>query len=138
MNERGIYWAVGAVAAVLLVIMMVTWNYDRTNAVAEQKADDLIAAYDDAGLRTPYDRDAVARVLGDDGGAVCAAAGSDVAKGYLLTRIGVGGEFYFRPTIADEDLLEGLLLIVEVYCPQKLPDVTELKQDLDFANLVRT
>ena len=117
MRERTIYWIVGGALAVLLIVMLVGWNYDRQNAEADAKAQELIAAYEEAGLRAP-DADQIARVLGDDGGAVCETADSELVQGYWKLRLAVGGEFYQRATRLDPRVREGLSLVVDVYCPE--------------------
>jgi hypothetical protein len=136
-SERAAYWIVGGIFGALLVIMLVMWNYDRQNDEADAKARQLIAAFEAAGLTPPERPEMVARVLGDDGGFVCEAAGSDVVQGYWKQRLGVGGEFYFRPVRVDRKPLEGLLLTVRIYCPDELPDVQEFVDDLDFADVIR-
>ena len=50
-SERSIYWLVAGALGVLLIVMLVAWNYDRQNDEANAKADELIAAYEAAGLR---------------------------------------------------------------------------------------
>jgi hypothetical protein len=137
MSERAIYWVVGGIFGLLLVVMLAAWDYDRSNEEANQKALQLIAAYEAAGLRAPERPAMVARVLGDDGGWVCDAAGSDVLEGYWKQRLAVGGEFYFRPVKVDRRTIQGLLLTVQIYCPDKLPDVEEFVEDLDFDDVVR-
>lgn len=134
MSHRVIYWTVGGVLAVLLVVMMVAWNHDRNNTAAQDKAQQLIEEYRSAGLPTPASADQVAEVLGDDGGAVCATAGSEHDWGYFMTQVGVGGAFYTRPIILDGNVFEGLVLIVQTYCPEKLPDVRERLENLRFAD----
>lgn len=136
MSERRIYWIVGGIVAVLLVVMLATWRYNRSSVEANRKAQQLIASYEAAGLRTPSNTRQVARVLGTDGGAVCKLAGSKLQQGYLKTRLGVGGEFYYRPVRVDREVLQGLALIVRVYCPDKLGDVRKLQHGLHFADVV--
>ncbi len=53
MRERTIYWIVGGIFGVLLIVMLVAWNYDVQNPEADAKAQQLIAAYERAGLRAP-------------------------------------------------------------------------------------
>lgn len=137
MSNRTIYWIVGAIFGVLLVVMLASWRYNRANAEANRKAQELFAAYRKAGLRTPANRKQVARVLGKDGGAVCKFAGSKIQKAYLKTRLGVGGEFYYRPVRVDREVLQGLVLIVQVYCPGKLDDVRDLVKSLHYADVIR-
>jgi hypothetical protein len=136
MRERAIYWIVAGALGVLLIVMLVAWNYDRQNEEADAKAQELVAAYEAAGLRAP-DPDQVARVLGDDGGAVCETADSDLVQGYWKLRLAVGGEFYQRATRLDPRVREGLSLVVDVYCPEKRPDVEDFFEDWDFDDLVR-
>ncbi len=38
MRERTIYWIVGGILGVLLIAMLVGWNYDRQNDEADAKA----------------------------------------------------------------------------------------------------
>ena len=134
MSHRVIYWTVGGVFAVLLVVMTAAWNYDRNNTAAQDKAQLLIEEYRAAGLPTPASPDQVAEVLGDDGGAVCATAGSEHDWGYFMTQAGVGGAFYTRPIIFERNMFEGIVLIVQTYCPEKLPAVRERLENLRFAD----
>ncbi|MGH2931625.1 MAG: hypothetical protein ACRDKK_02070 [Gaiellaceae bacterium] len=136
MRERTIYWLVIAGLGVLLIVMLVGWNYDRQNAEADAKAAELISAYEAAGLRAP-DQDQIARTLGDDGGQVCDTADSELVQGYWKLRLGVGGEFYVRPVRLDGKIRQGLSLVVDVYCPEKRPDIEEFFEGWDFDDVVR-
>lgn len=136
MRDRAIYWIVAAILGVLLIVMFVAWNYDRQNEEADAKAQELIAAYEEAGLRAP-DQDQIARTLGDDGGQVCETADSELVQGYWKLRLMIGGEFYVRPVRLDGRIREGLSLVVDVYCPEKRPDIEELFEEWDFDDVVR-
>jgi hypothetical protein len=136
MRERTIYWIVGGIFGVLLIVMLVAWNYDRQNDEANAKAQELITAYEEAGLRAP-DQDQIARTLGDDGGQVCATVDSELVQGYWKLRLGVGGEYYIRPVRVDGKIRQGLALVVDVYCPEKRPDVEDLFEEWDFDDVVR-
>jgi hypothetical protein len=125
MSHRAIYWIVGGVMAVLLAVMLITYNYNRSNDEAIAKAQQLITNLDKAGLRSPKDPAEVARVFGTDGGAVCASVDSGVALGIAKLNLSVGGAFYIRPIIADGRLRTGLLTVVQTYCPEKVPDLQE-------------
>jgi hypothetical protein len=136
LSNRTIYWIVAGIFGVLLIVMLVSWNYDRQNEEANAKADELIARLDEAGLRTP-DRDQIARVLGDDGGQVCETADSELVQGYWKLRLMVGGEFYIRPVRLDGRIREGLSLVVDVYCPEKRPAIEDFFQDWTFYDTIR-
>jgi len=137
-SHRTIYIIVGAVVAVLLVVMLATFDYGTPNK-DEAKANDLIAAYQDAGLTNRLDAEQLAKLLGDDGGAVCQAAADlpsgHAVRGYVKLRFGVGGEFYFRPTRLDRNLVARSLLIVKTYCPDQLPDVRNFVDGLRLADV---
>jgi hypothetical protein len=136
MRERTIYWIVGGIFGVLLIVMLVAWNYDRQNAEADEKAQQLITAYEEAGLRAP-DQDQIARTLGDDGGQVCETADSELVQGYWKLRLMIGGEFYVRPTSLPGTVRDGLSLVVDVYCPEKRPDIEDFFEGWDFEDVVR-
>jgi hypothetical protein len=135
-GDRAIYWIVAGALGVLLIVMLVAWNYDRQNEEADAKAQELIAAFEAAGLRAP-DPDQIARTLGDDGGQVCETADSDLVQGYWKLRLAVGGEFYQRAVRLDPRVREGLSLVVDVYCPEKRPDIEDFFEDWDFDDTVR-
>jgi hypothetical protein len=135
-RERPLYWIVGAIFGVLLIVMLVGWNYDRQNEEANAKAAELIAAYEQAGLRAP-DQDEIARVLGDDGGQVCETADSELVQGYWKLRLMVGGEFYVRAVRLDGRIRQGLSLVVDVYCPEKRPDIEDFFEEWEFDDVVR-
>jgi hypothetical protein len=134
MSHRASYWIVGGVMAVLLVIMLVTYNYNRSNEQALAKAQQLNTAFEQAGLPT-RDPAEVARVFGTDGGAVCASVQNGVALGIAKLNLSVGGAFYTRAVIADKRLATGLLLVVQTYCPEKVPTAQEFIDAQQFANV---
>jgi hypothetical protein len=136
MRERTIYWIIAGAFGVLLIVMLVAWNYDRQNEEADAKAQELIAAFEAAGLPTP-DQDQIARTLGDDGGQVCETADSELVQGYWKLRLMIGGEFYVRATSLPGTIREGLSLVVDVYCPEKRPDIEDFFEDWDFDDVVR-
>ena len=137
MSHRAIYGIVGGILVVLLIVMMITYNYNKSNEEALAKAQQLITAFDEAGLRSPRDANEVARVLGTDGGAVCASVRDGVALGIAKLNLSVGGAFYTRPIIADRRLATGLLIVVQTYCPEKIPDAQQFVDSQQFGTLVR-
>ena len=53
MSHRAIYLIVGGVMTALLVVMLLTYNYNKDNEEALAKAEQFIVALDEAGLPTP-------------------------------------------------------------------------------------
>ena len=135
-GDRIIYMIVGGVLFVLLIVMLVTWNYNRSSAEATAKAQQLITAFDKAGLPAPGTAEEVARVMGTDGGAVCASVQDGVALGIAKLNLSVGGAFYTRAVIADKRLATGLLLVVQTYCPDKVPTAQQFIDNQHFGDTV--
>jgi hypothetical protein len=136
-NRKITYWVLGLIFVVLAGTALLAFNTSRDNARAEEKADQLIAELNAAGLRVPS-RDQIIGVLGDDGGATCvdpvSALGRGMANGMITNGAGGPG---VRPVIADNDVLKGQLLIIKVYCPQYLDEFTEYAEDLKTADVAK-
>jgi Tfp pilus assembly protein FimT len=135
-ERRTIYIVVGAVLAVLLVIALISFSSGKSSQQADQKATQLIAALKAAGAPAPS-KDAVVRVLGDDGGALCDDPAGGLRKGILLSQIvnGAAGPG-LRPVVADRRIVQGQLLVLKIYCPDKLPTFQELVNDLKLDETV--
>lgn len=132
-DHKKIYALVGGVLALLLVIMLITWDYNRPSDLAMAKAQQLVTEFQAAGLQT-LDAESVAETFGEDGGEVCALAGSGQLLGYLKTRLGVGGEFYYRPTLVERRVVLGTVLVVKTYCPEKLAAAEAFVNGLRYAS----
>jgi hypothetical protein len=132
-NHKVIYAVVVAALAVVLIIMLATWHYNRPSDAAVAKAEQLSAQFQAAGLQ-PLDPKQAAEYLGEDGGQVCALADNGQLLGYLKTRLGVGGEFYYRPTLVKRNVVMGVGLVVKVYCPEKLAAAQGFLAGLRFAD----
>jgi type II secretory pathway pseudopilin PulG len=140
-SHRTIYAIVGLVVGILLVVLLISWDYKTDDKKADEKADQLLANYKAAGLSVRLDRDQLADLLGDDGGDVCQLADdvskSDSYEGYLKTTFRVGGEFGFQGATLDRDALDRAEVIVETYCPDKLPAARKFIGDLEDRNVIK-
>jgi Tfp pilus assembly protein FimT len=132
-SRRGrfiLYGVVIAVAAMLIVIGLAVRRSAKSDQVAQQKADQLIAALTAAGARTPS-RDEVIRLFGDDGGAVCAGPSDALRKAALLAGLGNGAAGPgARPVIAAGRLVRGEVLVISIYCPDKLAEFQQFVDQL--------
>ena len=135
-TRRTTYIVIGAVFLVLLIVALIAFNSNKETQAAEQKADQLIATLNQAGLRAPP-KDQVVRVLGNDGGTVCADPNLALKKSimYGLATNGAAGPG-LRPVIADNRLVQAGLAVVKTYCPEKLPDFPENAEQFKTADLV--
>jgi len=130
-RERSWIYITSCVLLALVTLWAIlAFNSSRETARAQDKADEFIAALEDAGARTP-DRDQVVRVLGDDGGATCANPNEALSRATLFTMLTNGATGPgARPVIADSRAVRGQLLIIEIYCPDELEDFQEFVDDL--------
>jgi hypothetical protein len=136
-NTRRItYFLVGGIILVLCVVGLVAYNSNKETQAAEQKADQLLATLEQAGLPTPS-RDQVVRVLGDDGGTVCADPNLALKKAimYGLATNGAAGPG-LRPVVADNLLVQAGVAVIRTYCPEELPEFPQTAEQLKTANLV--
>ena len=128
---RTIYWIIGGVLVVLCVIGLITYSGNKETQEAQDKAQQLTQKFKDAGLRVPQDQNIFVRSLGTDGGAVCDNPASALGKAALIDTITNGADFVGRrPVIIDRRVLKGEALILQTYCPEKLPDYQNKIDDL--------
>jgi hypothetical protein len=130
-RERSfIYYVAWAVIALMVLGSLLVFRAARQTAQAQDKADELIAALEEAGARTP-DRDQIVRVLGEDGGATCEDPNEALSRATLLAVLANGATGPgARPVIADSRAVKGQLLIIEIYCPEELEDFQQFVDDL--------
>jgi hypothetical protein len=128
---RTIYWITGGVLVVLCVIGLITYSGNKETKAAQDKAQQLTQKFQAAGLRVPEDQNVFVRSLGTDGGAVCDNPASALGKATLIDTITNGADFVGRrPVIIDRRILKGEALILQTYCPEKLPDYQNKIDDL--------
>ena len=68
---------------------------------------------------------------------MCETADSELVQGYWKLRLCRRRRVYVRPVRLDGRIREGLLLVVDVYCPEKRPDIEDFFEDWDFDDTVR-
>ena len=137
-RERNwIYITAWVLLGILVVVALITFSSARETREAQEKADQLIAALEDAGATAPT-QDQIVRVLGDDGGATCEDPNDALSRAILLAQLtnGASGPGS-RPVIADSRVFQGQLLIIEIYCPEELDDFQEYVDDLKTDDVSR-
>ncbi len=130
-RERSwIFIVVLVLLAVITLAGVLAFSRGVNDAQAQNKANELVNALTEVGARTP-DVDQVARVLGDDGGATCENPNEALSRAVLLSQLtnGATGPGQ-RPVIADSRVVQGQLLIIQVYCPDELDDFKDFVGDL--------
>ncbi|WP_214318371.1 hypothetical protein [Nonomuraea sediminis] len=116
-----IYGCTALLILIGLLIMLIMWGTHKANATfrAEQKAKELQSALQAAGLPVPQE-DQIVRVLGEDGGPVCASPNAALAYGLLRAGLvnGAAGPGV-RPIIAHPNVVKAEQLVLQVYCPDE-------------------
>ena len=135
-RERKVTWIVlGIFFLGLMIVSVFVFNSNKKNQQAIDKANQLSAELAKAGLPVP-EAQQIYNVLGDDGGAVCAAPANALVKSILYGQLtnGAAGPGQ-RPIIADSKAVRGVLLIVKVYCPEEAADFQQVIDDLKTADV---
>jgi len=136
-ETRTLYIVTGIIVAALVVIALLTFHSGKASQEAEQKANQLIVALTAAGARAPS-QEQVVRLLGNDGGAACDDPNGALRKGVLLGQLmnGATGPG-MRPIISDNPVVKGQLLVLKIYCPDKLPSFQEFVDSLNLGENVK-
>lgn len=132
-RERTILYVVSVILLVAFGVGgLLVFHSAKSTREAEEKADQLIAALEAQGARTPS-REQIIRVLGDDGGSVCADPNEALNRATLFGEMtnGAAGPG-MRPVISDNKVVQGELLIIQVYCPDELAEFQKLVDDLNL------
>ena len=86
-RERSwIYITAWILLGVLIAAALISFSSARETREAQEKADQLIAALEDAGATAPS-ADQIVRVLGDDGGATCENPNDALSRAILLAQL---------------------------------------------------
>ena len=129
-ERRSLYIGLGVVVAVLMAVGLLTFKAATTTEEAEAKAAQLITELDNAGAKSPSS-EVLVKLLGNDGGAVCADPNSALTRATLLSQMTTGtGGVGQRPIISAGRVVQGELLILKVYCPDELADFQGFVDDL--------
>lgn len=132
-RERSwIYITAVVLLAIAFVAAVLSFSETRESNRAQEKADELIAAFVEAGAARTPDRDMVVRVFGDDGGAACEDPNAALRRATLASMLANGATGPgARPVIADSRAVQGQLLVMEVYCPDELDDFRSYVEDFE-------
>ena len=133
-HRRVTYIVITVALVLLLIICFVFYRRAESNQEAQDKANQLIAALQKAGVRVVPSQEQIIGVLGDDGGALCNDPASALRKSILFSQLtnGAAGPG-IRPIIADAKVFKGQLLAIQIYCPDELPRFQQMVEKLKTA-----
>lgn len=131
-------WVVlGGIFLILAIIALGVFRSAKATASAGQKADQLIAAVEAKGYPAPS-RDSITRTLGDDGGSICQDPNSALRRAVLNSMLGSGaagpGQ---RPVINPRLAVDGQVLVMSIYCPEKVADFQKYVDSLKYGDVVK-
>jgi len=76
------------------------------------------------------------RVLGTDGGATCENPNDALSRAVLFTQLANGAAGPgARPVIVDSKVFRGQLLVIQIYCPDELPQFQQPVESLRAARV---
>jgi Tfp pilus assembly protein FimT len=135
-DRRVVYIVITVALVLLLIICFVFYRSAQSNQQAQDKANQLIAALQKAGVHVVPSQEQIVRVLGDDGGALCKDPASALRKSILFSQLtnGAAGPG-IRPVIVDSRVFKGQLLAIQIYCPDQLPQFQQLVEKLKTAKV---
>lgn len=135
-HTKRTYLAVAIVFVILLVAMLLLFRPPDRTAAASSKAQELIAAFELAGLTAPSE-DQIVGTFGEDGGAVCATDFGELIKANLNLLLTNGAaQVGQRVIIIDPRVLKGEALVCAIYCPERLPEFEEFVGKLKTERLI--
>jgi hypothetical protein len=135
-RRRLLYGGIGAVLGAVLVWGLIARDTRQTGEEAEALAAQVIAEYENQGL-VPPSQDLLVNLLGTDGGNVCVDPGA--ALNQALHRISLangGAQVGVRPVIVDS-VVQGELVILDVYCPDKAAEARAYLDSLYYDDVVK-
>jgi amino acid transporter len=130
-------WLVGLLLVVLAVLGIVVFKQGHDDRIARDRADQLVALYRSHDLAVPVTRKSIIRVFGKDGGAVCDNPNGSLTRAIQNQQLASGGNVGSRPIRADRRVVTGEELILQVYCPSKLPAYRRYVDSKRFDRVVR-
>jgi hypothetical protein len=135
-DRRVVYIVIAVALVLLLIICLVFYRRAESNQEAQDKANQLVAALQKAGVRAVPSQEQIVSRLGDDGGAICKDPASALRQAILFDQLsnGAGGPGR-RPVIVDSRVFRGELLVIQIYCPDELPQFQQLVEKLKTAGV---
>jgi Tfp pilus assembly protein FimT len=133
-DRRVVYIVIAVALVLLLIIALILFRSGQSDQQAQDKANQLTAALQKAGVRAVPPQEQIVRVLGNDGGALCKDPASALRKSILFDQLtnGASGPGR-RPVIVDSKVFRGQLLVIQIYCPDKLPQFQQMVENLRTA-----
>mgnify|MGYP001105100660 CR=1 FL=1 len=135
-DRRVTYIVITVALVLLLIIAFVFYRSAKSDQQSQDKANQLIAVLQKAGVRVVPSQEQIVRVLDNDGGSLCKDPASALRKSILFDQLtnGASGPGR-RPVIVDSKVFKGQLAVIQIYCPDQLPQFQQLVEKLKTAKV---
>jgi len=137
-RRKFIYGGVGFVLGAALIAGLIAIPERNKDEEAQAKADQVIAGFEAQGF-VPPDKDLLVNMLGTDGGNVCVDPASALNEAIHRISLSNGAaQVGLRPVTVDSRIVQGELMILDVYCPDKAQKAREYLDDLKYDDVINT
>jgi len=137
-QNRLVGWIIGLVIVALAVGGEFAYKQGVDNQAAQSKANQVTALFARHGLTVPVDHKTLIAVLGTDGGPVCDQPTAALTKALQDAQLSNGAASVgSRPTRASSRVVTGEALVLQVYCPGKLPAYEQYVNARHYFNVIR-
>jgi hypothetical protein len=135
-RRKWIYGGIGLVLGGLLVWGLIALPERNKGEEAQAKAGQVIQQFEAQGL-TPPDQDLLVNLLGTDGGNVCTDPASALNEAMHRISLANGAaQVGVRPVTVDSKVVQGELIILDVYCPDKAQQARQYLDSLDYDDVI--
>jgi hypothetical protein len=136
-TSKRTYIIVAVAFVLLLIVALLMFRAPARTAAASAKAQELISAFELAGLKTPSEQQIVG-TFGEDGGNVCKTDFGELVQSNLNMLLANGAaQVGARGIIIDAKVLKGEAIVLAVYCPERLPEFEKYVDQLKTADLIK-
>lgn len=137
-SHRSLFLIIGIVFIILAIVGLLIHESNERTEAAEAKANELIALLQSQGMTATPSTDSIVAVLGEDGGHVCEDPVSALNKALSDIQLSNGAATVgMRPILADARVAQGEALILQVYCPDELPEYLEFIEDKKYEEVIK-
>jgi amino acid transporter len=135
-RRKWIYGGIGLVLGGLIVWGLIALPERKKDEEAQAKADQVIQQFEAQGFFPP-DKDLLVNLLGTDGGNVCVDPASALKEAVHRATLSNGAAFVgIRPVTVDSRIVQGELIILDVYCPDQAVKAREYLDSLEYDDVI--
>jgi glutamate:GABA antiporter len=137
-RHRAWTWGIAAALVILAIVLVPVFKQGKSTDLAKARANRVEALYAAHHLAVPVDDATLVKVLGTNGGPVCATPAGALTKALKDQQFYNGAaNVGARPIRASAKIVQGEQLVLQVYCPEKLAAFNRYANGNRFYAVVR-